>query len=212
MDAKKSYVVIAGNIGVGKSSLTERLASALGWTPFFEASDENPYLADFYADMPRWSFHSQVFFLARRLQHHRQLIDHPGSVVQDRSIYEDAEVFACNLYQQGRLSARDYATYRALYDGISAFLPRPDLLIYLSASIPTLLQRIAARGRAFERNITPEYLTQLNTLYENWIEGWTACPVLTILTDQIDYVHASDDLTRLVNTVRMHLQEIAQNP
>lgn len=201
----KRFVAIAGNIGVGKSSLTGLLAGALGWEPFFEANAENPYLADFYQDMERWSFHSQIFFLSRRLQHHRQLVDHPGSVVQDRSVYEDAEVFAANLFEQGDMSARDYETYRALYEGIAAFLPPPDLLIYLSARVGTLVERIAMRGRDYERQISIDYLSRLNTLYERWIERWTACPVLILPADELDFVHNQIDLDEVLSEVRARL-------
>lgn len=204
-NAVKRFVAIAGNIGVGKSSLTGLLAGALGWEPFFEANAENPYLADFYQDMERWSFHSQIFFLSRRLQHHRQLVDHPGSVVQDRSVYEDAEVFACNLYEQGDMSARDYETYRALYEGIAAFLPPPDLLIYLRARVGTLVERIAMRGRDYERQISIDYLSRLNTLYERWIERWTACPVLILPADELDFVHNRIDLDEVLSEVRARL-------
>lgn len=185
----KYFVAIGGNIGVGKSTLTGILGEAFGWKPFFEAVDENPYLADFYRDMRLWSFHSQVFFLSRRLQHHRQLVDHPGSVVQDRSVYEDAEIFARNLFEQGQMSERDYGAYHDLYEGVRAFLPPPDLLIYLKASVPTLLGRIAQRGRDFERDISPDYLQRLNLLYDDWIERWESCPVLIIPTDDLDFQH-----------------------
>jgi len=184
---EKKFVAIAGNIGIGKSTLTGILAEAFGWKPFYEAVDENPYLADFYSDMTRWSFHSQVFFLSRRLQHHRQLVDHPGSVVQDRSVYEDAEIFAHNLYMQGQMSERDYQAYHDLYEGIRAFLPPPDLLVYLKGSVDTLLSRIRLRGRDFEREISPAYLHQLNALYEAWIERWNSCPVLIVPTDGVDF-------------------------
>jgi len=201
----KRFVAVAGNIGVGKSSLTRLLANALSWEPFFEANAENPYLADFYEDMERWSFHSQIFFLSRRLQHHRQLVDHPGSVLQDRTVYEDAEVFARNLHQQGRMTARDYDTYHALYQGISAFLPPPDLLIYLRARVGTLVERIAMRGRDYERQISIDYLAQLNTLYERWIEAWRACPVLILSADDLDFVHNPDDLSLILTDVKAHL-------
>lgn len=197
----KAFVAIAGNIGVGKSTLTGILAEAFGWKPFYEAVDENPYLADFYADMPRWSFHSQVFFLSRRLQHHRQLVDHPGSVVQDRSVYEDAEIFACNLYQQGQLSERDYRAYQDLYEGIRAFLPPPDLLVYLKASVDTLLSRIHLRGRDFERDISPDYLHRLNVLYDHWIARWASCQVLIIPCDEMDFQHDPDARDLIVQGV-----------
>jgi len=201
----KYFVGVAGNIGVGKSSLTGLLARALEWEPFFEANAENPYLADFYEDMQRWSFHSQVFFLSRRLQHHRQLVDHPGSVIQDRTIYEDAEVFARNLHRQGHMSQRDYETYQALYQGISAFLPAPDLLIYLRARVGTLVERIAMRGRAYERQISIDYLAMLNDLYEEWIGAWKACPVLILSADNLDFVHHDQDFQLILNDVRAHL-------
>ncbi len=204
-DIDKRFVGIAGNIGVGKSSLTTLLARALGWEPFFEANAENPYLADFYEDMQRWSFHSQCFFLSRRLQHHRQLVDHPGSVLQDRTIYEDAEVFAQNLHRQGHMSMRDYNTYHDLYVGISAFLPPPDLLIYLRARVGTLVERIAMRGRDYEQQISIEYLSQLNDLYEHWIGSWKACPVLILAADDLDFVHNPDHLDLILSDVQAHL-------
>src|SRR3954447_11451813 len=171
---QKQFIAIAGNIGVGKSSLTRLLSDSFGWEPFYEAVAENPYLADFYADMKHWSFHSQVFYLGRRLEHHRQLIDYPGSVVQDRTVYEDAEIFARNLYVQEQMSERDYDAYRRLYRAVSSFLPPPDLIVYLRASVPTLLEHIKRRGNDYERSIAPAYLEQLNTLYEAWIGDWTA--------------------------------------
>ncbi len=185
--ANKHFIAVAGNIGAGKSTLTGMLAAALNWQPFYEADTENPYLADFYHDMRRWSFHSQVFYLGKRLEHHRLLLDHPGSVVQDRTVYEDAEIFARNLYEQGQMSDRDYDAYRRLYHSISAFLPPPSLIVYLRANVNTLIQHIEKRGRPFEQSIAPAYLAQLNRLYEAWIEDWTACPVLIIDTDGIDF-------------------------
>jgi deoxyadenosine/deoxycytidine kinase len=206
VNIEKQFVAIAGNIGVGKSTLTGILAEAFGWKPFYEAVDENPYLADFYADMKRWSFHSQVFFLSRRLQHHRQLVDHPGSVVQDRSVYEDAEIFAQNLYNQGQMSARDYQAYRDLYDGIRAFLPPPDLLVYLKSSVETLLARIKLRGRDFERDISPDYLQRLNGLYDDWIDRWDSCPVLVVPADEMDFQHDHTARDMIVDGVRDSLK------
>jgi deoxyadenosine/deoxycytidine kinase len=202
----KHFIAIAGNIGVGKSTLTGMLAQHLNWEPFYEAVEDNPYLADFYQDMRMWSFHSQIFFLSRRLRHHRALLDHPNSVVQDRSVYEDAEVFARNLYRQGNMIERDYRSYRELYEVLTLFLPSPDLVVYLRASVPTLQRRIALRGREFEREISVAYLDQLNELYEEWIANFTLCPVLTIPADDLDFVqnHAHLDLIaeRIMNKLQ----------
>ena len=184
----KKFVAVAGNIGVGKTTLVHKLCQELDWTPFLEPEAENPYLADFYQDMKSWAFHSQIFFLTRRLRSHKQLIMHPGSVIQDRSVYEDAEIFAHNLYRQGQISSRDYQTYQDLYQVLVEFLPPPDLVIYLRASVPTLLDRIQKRGRSYEEEIDPGYLEQLNELYEDWIRNFQCCPVLTVPGDDLDFV------------------------
>jgi deoxyadenosine/deoxycytidine kinase len=184
----KKFVAVAGNIGVGKSTLVSMLCNRLGWQPFFEPVGENPYLADFYKDMHLWSFHSQIFFLTRRLRLHRQLLDHPTSAIQDRCVYEDAEIFAQNLFLQGLMDERDYLSYTELYRVLSEFLPPPDLVVYLRASVPTLQQRISNRGRDYERTITVDYLDQLNKLYEDWIANFSLCPVLTVPADTLDYV------------------------
>lgn len=201
----KHFIAIAGNIGVGKSTLVGLLADRLGWTPFYEAVDENPYLADFYQDMRAWSFHSQVFFLSKRLRHHRGLLDHPGSVIQDRSIYEDAEIFAKNLYRQGNISDRDYGTYRELYEVLTLYLPPPDLVVYLRASVKTLMSRIHQRGRDYERDISPEYLARLNVLYDEWIDTFTLCPVLTLPADELDYVHQDGHLDIVTSIILKQL-------
>lgn len=198
----KKFVVIAGNIGVGKSSLVRLLCGRLGWEPFYEPVTENPYLADFYSDMRSWAFHSQVFFLTHRLRAHHELIHHPTSVIQDRSVYEDAEVFARNLYLQNLINERDYQTYRELYEVLTRFLPPPDLIVYLRATPETLLHRIAHRGRGYERNITHAYLQQLNKLYEAWVASFNQCPVLTLLSDDLDYVSNPDHLDLVVAKVQ----------
>jgi deoxyadenosine/deoxycytidine kinase len=202
----KRFVAIAGNIGVGKSTLTGMLSQRLNWEPFFEAVNDNPYLADFYQDMRRWSFHSQIFFLSRRLRHHHLLLQRPNSVVQDRTVYEDAEIFACNLYRQGLMSARDYGSYQELYEVMTLLLPPPDLVVYLRASVPTLLSRIARRGRPFERAISTDYLEQLNELYEAWAERFNLCPVLTVPSDNLDFVSNSHHLDLIVEKVLERLQ------
>ncbi len=201
----KRFVVVAGNIGVGKSTLVTLLSDKLAWQPFYEPVTENPYLADFYADMRAWAFHSQIFFLTRRLRTHRQLLDHPTSAIQDRSVYEDAEIFANNLYQQGHIDERDYEAYRELYQVLTDFLPPPDLVIYLRASVPTLVERIKLRGRVYERRIDPEYLEQLNTLYEDWIARFQLCPVLAVPADDLDYVAHSGHLDLIVDKIQEKL-------
>lgn len=206
----KKFIAVAGNIGVGKSTLVTLLCERLGWEPFYEAVAENPYLADFYHDMSLWSFHSQIFFLSNRLRSHRQLMDSPGSVIQDRSVYEDAEVFARNLHVQGHLGVRDYATYRQLYEVLTEFLPPPDLVIYLRATTATLTRRIARRGRDYERTIAPEYLAQLNALYTDWIDNFRLCPVLTVPADDLDYVAYPAHLDLIVRKVeeKLHGQDV----
>jgi deoxyadenosine/deoxycytidine kinase len=183
------FVAIAGNIGSGKSSLTSLLHQKFGWTPHFESVDDNPYLADFYADMRRWSFHLQVYFLSKRFMLHREISEGGLSVVQDRSIYEDAEIFALNLHRIGRMDDRDYDNYRSLYAAMTSYLRPPNLLIYLRAGIPTLQRQIRLRGRDFEQNIELSYLEQLNGLYEEWIERYTLGPMLIIDSDEADFVH-----------------------
>jgi deoxyadenosine/deoxycytidine kinase len=201
----KRFIAVAGNIGVGKSTLVQLLSERLNWQPFFEPVTQNPYLSDFYQDMNSWSFHSQIFFLTHRLKIHQQLLKIPGAVIQDRSIYEDAEVFAQNLALQGYLSPRDYETYRTLYQTLSDFLPPPDLVIYLRASVSTLKSRIAMRDRDYERTIASAYLDNLNGLYEKWINNFTLCPVLTVPADNLDYVAHSHHLDLIVQKVEEKL-------
>lgn len=197
----KKYVAVAGNIGVGKSTLVALLCQRLDWEPFYEPVTENPYLEDFYRDMRTWAFHSQVFFLTRRLRAHRQLMEHPTSVVQDRSVYEDAEIFALNLYRQGLIGERDYKSYYELYTVLTEFLAPPDLVVYLRADVPTLVKRIQNRSRAYERQIAPDYLAQLNILYEEWIARFSLCPVLTVPAGDLDYVSNPSHMDLVVSKV-----------
>ncbi len=202
----KHYLVVAGNIGVGKSTLVRFLHERLGWEPFYEAVVDNPYLADFYGDMPRWAFQSQMFFLTRRLQAHHQLLMRPGVVVQDRSVYEDAEIFARNLYLQGRMSERDYATYTEMYEVLKLFLPPPHLVVYLQSSVETLLRRITLRGRAYEKNIEPAYLQELNCLYDEWIRDFQLAPVLIVPADKLDFVQEHGDLELILDKIQQKLR------
>jgi len=203
----KKYLVLAGNIGAGKSTLVGLLAERLGFRPYYEPVTENPYLVDFYADMKRWAFHSQLFFLTHRVQSHRALMDDPWSVVQDRSIYEDACVFARNLYEQGNMTKRDWESYSELYRTLIGLLPPPDLVVYIRASVPTLRKRIAKRGRDFEASIPDGYLSGLNGLYEEWIESFDLAPVLVVPGDRLDFVAESKDLSAIVSTVSERLRD-----
>lgn len=203
----KKYLVVAGNIGAGKSTLVKLLSERLDYRPYYEPVAENPYLEDFYRDMPSWAFHSQVFFLSYRVRSHRALMDDPHSVVQDRSLYEDAEVFARNLHERGTMSERDWSAYNGLYRTMTGLLPAPDLVIYIKASVQTLMSRIALRGRGFEASITEEYLSGLNRLYESWIEGFDLSPVLVVPGDRLDFVAESRDLEAIAATVERRLRD-----
>ena len=200
------FVSIAGNIGVGKSTLVTLLSHKLGWEPVMETVAENPYLSDFYGDMNRWGFHSQIFFLVQRLQQHYDLLQQTKPVLQDRSVYEDAEIFARNLYHQGHFTERDWQSYYELYRTMSRMLKPPDLVIYLRASTPTLRRRIAGRGREYERAIAEEYLDDLNSLYEKWVSGFTLSPVLTVDTDNLDYVQHDEHLEQIWSRISDRLR------
>jgi deoxyadenosine/deoxycytidine kinase len=186
------YLAIAGNIGAGKSTLTGLLAEAYHLKPVFEVTTENPYLEDFYRDMPRYAFHSQMVFLAKRLEQHLGEVNLERRVIQDRTIYEDAQIFARNLSDQGMMTGRDYQSYMLMYRAISQALRPPDLLIYLRASVPTLRARIRARGRSFEQQIGAEYLTQLNQLYEQFAAEYDLSPVITVSVDDRDFLNERD--------------------
>ncbi|OJX48211.1 MAG: deoxynucleoside kinase [Chloroflexi bacterium 44-23] len=201
----KKYIAVAGNIGVGKSTLVQKICTYMNWEPFYEPVTENPYISDFYENMNAWSFHSQIFFLTHRLRIHQELIRFNGSVIQDRSIYEDAEIFARNLFLQGKMSSRDYQTYHSLYETLADFLPPPDLVIYLRASEDTLISRIRIRNRSYERSIKREYLAQLNVLYEEWISNFRFCPVLTIPADALDFVAHPRHLALILKKVQEKL-------
>jgi len=205
-DSSKSlFVAVAGNIGAGKSSLTRLLAERFGWNPYFESVDDNPYLPDFYGDMSRWSFHLQIYFLANRFKHHKRMTESGESVIQDRSIYEDAEIFARNLHDIGKMDDRDYTNYASLFQVMTDYLKSPDLMIYLRASIDTLVQQISRRGRSFEQGIQREYLEQLNKHYEDWITNYHRGPLLIIESDNLDFVNRQTDLELVVRLVNARL-------
>ena len=210
----KRTVVVAGNIGVGKTSLTERLGARLGWQTAFESVADNPYLTDFYADMASWAFHLQVFFLGHRAKQYLAMANSPQSCILDRSIYEDAHIFARALYTMGNMDERDYQAYRRLYDFVISTLPRPDLLIHVQASVPTLLERIRRRARGMEAGISPDYLALLERLYAEWLSGFNLCPVLMVPGDELDFVRYPQHLDIIAERVQHKLagREIVEFP
>jgi deoxyadenosine/deoxycytidine kinase len=184
----KRYIAVAGNIGAGKTSLVEFLVRRYKLKPFFEPNDENPYLKDFYKDMKAWAFHSQIYFLTHKFRLHRELERFPKTVIQDRTIYEDAEIFAKNLYRSRYISKRDYATYREMYETIRKDLTPPDIMIFLRCSVRTMRKRIKQRARGMEQQIPTRYLNRLNDLYTEWISDYKLSPLIEIDSDRIDYV------------------------
>lgn len=198
------HIAIAGNIGSGKTTLTRLLAKHFGWTPHFEEVDHNPYLDSFYEDMQRWSFNIQIFFLNSRF---RQVIDIRNSgkdVIQDRTIYEDAMIFAPNLYSMGLMESRDFENYRSLFELMSKFLQAPDLLIYLRASVPTLIRQIAKRNRDYEQSIRLDYLSNLNDRYEEWISNYKEGKLLIIESDKLE-LENPEDLGTIVEKIEASL-------
>ncbi len=203
---KKVFVGVAGNIGAGKSSLTQLLSLRYGWKPYYESVEDNPYLNDFYADMKRWSFNLQVYFLSNRFRSHKSITESEESVILDRLIYEDAEIFARNLYDIDKMEERDYENYEALYEVMTEYLRPPDLLIYLRANTETLAKQISLRGRGFEQTIKREYLDQLNKHYESWIGRYKKGALLIIESDEIDFVNKQEDLARVVEMIDKKLK------
>ena len=199
-------IAIAGNIGTGKSSLVEFLTRTYGIKPFYEPNEENPYLSDFYQDMSGWAFHSQLYFLSNKFRMHQRLERSRGVVVLDRTIYEDAEIFARNLYQQEDMNERDWASYMDLYRTLTLLLKPPDLVIYLKASVPTLRRRILSRGRDFEHGIAGEYLERLNKLYDEWADNFSLSPVLIIDTNNLDYIQYEEHLEQIWQSIEHRLQ------
>ena len=201
----KRLVLVAGNIGAGKTSLTERLGARLGWLTAYESVADNPYLPDFYADMKTWSFHLQVFFLGHRAEQYLELAHDPQSAISDRSIYEDAYIFARALHHLGNLRERDYLAYRRLFDLVVGNLPAPDLLIYLKCPVPALMARIQRRGREMESTISADYLALLESFYDDWLQSFDVCPVLTIASDDLDFVHKPKHLDIVVARIQEKL-------
>jgi deoxyadenosine/deoxycytidine kinase len=201
----KRFVLVAGNIGSGKTSLTERLGARLGWVTGFESVEDNPYLADFYTDMRAWAFHLQVFFLGHRARQHLALARAAESTIVDRSIYEDAEIFSRASLELGNISARDYSAYRTVYELVIASLPPPDLLLHLKAPVGVLLERIRRRGRSIESGVSEAYLQLLERKYEDWLGRFDLCPVLTLRTDDLDFVHKPRHLEIVIERMKEKL-------
>jgi deoxyadenosine/deoxycytidine kinase len=197
----KRLVLVAGNIGAGKTSITEKLGERLGWETGFESVADNPYLPDFYADMKAWSFHLQVFFLGHRAEQHQQAAQWRNSAILDRSIYEDFYIFSRALRQLGNMNERDYASYKRIFEQVVAGLPTPDLLIYLWAPVDVLIQRIRSRGRDIESGISEDYLSLLESFYEEWLRNFDHCPVLTIRSNDLNFVDNPDDLEVVINRI-----------
>jgi len=199
------HIAIVGNIGAGKTTLTELLAKNYGWDPLYEVVDNNPYLEDFYSDMKRWSFNLQIYFLNSRF---KQMIDIQKSthnIIQDRTIYEDAYIFAENLHDMGLMTTRDYENYQAIFDNITAFIKPPDLLVYLKASVPTLVNNIQRRGREYEIGIRLDYLSKLNDKYQKWIGNYQLGKLLILDKDKLDFANETEDMATVVQMIEREI-------
>lgn len=195
------FVVVAGNIGSGKTTLTKKLSERLGWKPHFESVQDNPYLADFYGDMERWAFQLQVYFLTHRFGTHKLIEGSGASSVQDRSIYEDANIFARALYDQGTLNERDFKNYQTLYNTMTPYLSPPTLMIFLRRSVPKLIERIQLRGRDYEQAIPVDYLTRLNKYYDDWYGSYDLGKSLIVDTDELDFLENEQHFNKLVGKI-----------
>ena len=199
------HIAIVGNIGAGKTTLTELLSKHFTWEAQFEAVDNNPYLEDFYGDMKRWSFNLQIYFLNSRFQQLIELQKGDKNIIQDRTIYEDAYIFAENLHDMGLMSSRDYENYRAIFDNITTFIKPPDLLIYLKASVPTLVNNIQRRGREYESGIRLDYLSKLNDKYKKWIDNYKEGKLLVLDKDKLDFANNPEDLGFIIQSIEREI-------
>jgi deoxyadenosine/deoxycytidine kinase len=201
----KKLILVAGNIGSGKTSLTERIGQNLGWRTAYESVADNPYLPSFYADMRTWAFHLQIYFLGHRARQHMELWNDERSAIVDRSIYEDAYIFARALNKMGNLTDLDYQSYLSLFDLVIHSLPAPSLLVYLKCPVDVLMERIHSRARDMESTITADYLGLLDSFYEDWLSSFDLCPVLTLRTDDLDFVHKPDHMNLVISTIQAKL-------
>ncbi len=208
MQHKLKHIAISGNIGSGKTSLTEKLSKHYGWLPLYESVDHNPYLRDFYGDMTRWAFHLQIYFLNSRFKQVNQIRENRRTTVQDRTIYEDAYIFATNLHESGHITDRDYQSYQDIFNSMINFVKPPDLLIYLKADVPTLVRQIEKRGRDFEYAMRLDYLRKLNEHYEKWIGEYKLGKVMIVDVNKIDFVERIDDFAAVVSKVDLELNSI----
>ena len=199
------HIAIVGNIGAGKTTLAQKLAQHFKWDLFLEAVDNNPYLKDFYEDMPRWAFHLQIFFLNSRFQQVQKIKDSCRPVIQDRTIYEDAYIFARNLHQSGLMSQRDYDNYFGIFQSIIGMVKPPDLMIYLKADLPKLIEQIEKRGRDYEDNIRLDYLRHLNEHYESWMKSYDLGKLLVIDVNKLDFVSNPEDMGFIINKIQVEL-------
>ena len=202
------HIAICGNIGSGKTTLTEKLSKHYGWIPLYESADKNPYLRDFYQDMLRWAFHLQIYFLNSRFQQVNEIKISSKPVIQDRTIYEDAYIFAANLHTSGYMSERDYQNYLDIFNSMITFVQPPDLLIYLRADIPKLVQQIEKRGRDYEYAIRLDYLKNLNDHYQQWISRYTLGKLLIIDVNGLDFIDRVEDFSFIVNRIEFELNNL----
>ncbi|UKT65673.1 deoxynucleoside kinase [Pedobacter mucosus] len=199
------HIAIVGNIGAGKTTLTSLLAKNYEWEALYEAVDNNPYLEDFYSDMKRWSFNLQIYFLNSRFQQIIEIEQNQRNVIQDRTIYEDAHIFAENLHDMALMTTRDHDNYRAIFESITSFIKPPDLLVYLRASVPTLVNNIQRRGREYEAGIRIDYLSKLNEKYEAWIKGYNLGKLLILDKDKLDFTNNPEDLGTVIQSIEAEI-------
>ena len=202
------HIAISGNIGSGKTTLAEKLSKHYGWTPLFESVDTNPYLKDFYSDMSRWAFHLQIYFLNSRFHQVNEIRASDKTIVQDRTIYEDAYIFAANLHKSGHISDRDYQSYLDIFNSMINFVPPPDLLIYLRSDIPKLVRQIQKRGREYEYAMRLDYLKNLNEHYEGWIQGYKNGKLMIVNVNDMDFVERVEDFSQIVNRIDLEINNL----
>ena len=199
---KKYFVTVAGNIGAGKTTLTSVLSKHFSWHPFYESADGNPYLSNFYHDMEKWAFHSQIYFLIQKVKTSHSISKHDKSIIVDRTFYEDGEIFAKNLYEIGKINDIDYSTYMELYNLLTDVLPKPDLMIYMQADVDFLYNRITDRSRKYENDISKKYLSQLNNYYEDWIQRYKESKLLIINPKEFDYLNNKEHLNSISEQIK----------